>query len=133
LVARRRCEGSTPDGEPCGAPPQLDGPYCFFHDPEQAEDAALARSAGGRHRRKEATIAAIYDLEGLETVDGIRRIVQIVTSGALAREGGNQRDRVLLAACQVAMKLLEHGDHESRIEALEAALRSKRSDADAVS
>ena len=54
--------------------PLRDRPYCFSHDPERAEEAAEARRLGGLRRRKEGTIAVAYDLPGLDTVAGIRRL-----------------------------------------------------------
>ena len=43
-------------GRRCGATPLSDSAYCFWHDPDHAEEAAAARKLGG-HRRKLVTEA----------------------------------------------------------------------------
>jgi hypothetical protein len=70
---------------------QRDRPYCFAHDPERAADAAEARRLGGLRRRKEGTIAVAYDLPGLDTVVGIRRLLDIVVTDGVGLENGIAR------------------------------------------
>lgn len=44
LVAlKAACQAENGAGEPCRATPQLNSGYCFWHDPETAEDAQNAR------------------------------------------------------------------------------------------
>ena len=109
------------DGRRCGAARQREGTYCFMHDPDRAEDAAEARRLGGLRRRRESTLEAAYDLGDLASVDGIRRLLDIVVSDALAADGGVNRQRVLIAVSHAATRLLEVGDFEARIRALEEA------------
>ena len=111
-----------PDGRGCRAGPQRERPWCFAHDPERAEDAAEARRLGGLRRRREGTVVVAYDLPGLDTVEGIRRVLDIVTADALGLDGGIARLRVLIAVATAATRLLETGELEARISALEAAL-----------
>ena len=111
-----------PDTRTCRAGPQRERPWCFAHDPERAEDAAEARRLGGLRRRREGTVVVAYDLPGLDTVEGIRRVLDIVTADALGLDSGIARLRVLIAVATAATRLLETGELESRIAALEAAL-----------
>jgi hypothetical protein len=113
-----------PDGQACRAGPQRDRAYCFSHDPERADDAAEARRLGGLRRRKEGTIAVAYDLPGLDSVAGIRRLLDIVVTDGLGLENGIARLRILIATATAAAKLLETGELEDRIAALEAAVGS---------
>jgi hypothetical protein len=69
--------------------PLHERPYCFSHDPERAEEAAEARRLGGLRRRKEGTIAVAYDLPGLESVAGIRRLLDIVFPTGLGSRTGS--------------------------------------------
>ena len=78
MVARRRCTLTMPDGHLCKAAPVVDGSFCFLHDP--ATEAAETRRLGGLRRRRENTVAQIYDLEGLDTAAGIRRVLEIVVA-----------------------------------------------------
>jgi hypothetical protein len=118
-----------PDGRLCRAGPQRERPYCFAHDPERATDAAEARRLGGLRRRKEGTIAVAYDLPGLDSVDGIRRLLEIVSTDGLGMENGVPRLRALISTAVAATNLLKVGEIEERLAALEAAV-GQRSGAD---
>jgi hypothetical protein len=99
-----------PDGHACRAGPQRDRPFCFSHDPERTEEAAEARRLGGLRRRKEGTIAAAYDLPGLDTVVGIRRLLDIVVTDGVGLDNGIPRLRVLISTAVAAMNLLKVGE-----------------------
>ena len=116
------CNAHAAGGAPCQATPIHESDFCFWHDPEHAEAAAEARRLGGLRRRKEGTIAGAYDFEGLGSVPEIRRLVEIVVTDALSMENSIARGRLLIAGAQVAAKLLEVGELETRVEALEATL-----------
>ena len=122
MLARRQCEFVMPDGRLCRAGPQRDRPFCFSHDPERATDAAEARRLGGLRRRKEGTIALAFDLPGLDSVEGIRRLLDIVVTDGLGLENGIARLRILIAAATSATRLLEAAEFEDRLAAVEAAL-----------
>jgi hypothetical protein len=128
LVIRRRCEFGKADGHSCGMAPLHDRPYCFAHDPERAAEAAEARRLGGLRRRKEGTVAVAYDLPGLDTVVGIRRVLDIVVTDGLGLDNGVQRLRVLIAAAGAATNLLKVGELEERVAALEAAVDREPAD-----
>jgi hypothetical protein len=122
MVARRSCAFVMPDGHACRAGPQRDRPFCFSHDPERAEEAADARRLGGLRRRKEGTIAVAYDLPGLDTVVGIRRLLDIVVTDGVGLDNGIPRLRVLISTAVAAMNLLKVGELEERLAALEAVV-----------
>ena len=124
MVARRSCAFVMPNGQACRAGPQRDRPYCFAHDPERAEEAADARRLGGLRRRKEGTIAVAYDLPGLDTVVGIRRLLDIVVTDGVGLENGIARLRVLISASAAATNLLKVGEFEERLTALESVVGS---------
>jgi hypothetical protein len=129
MVARRSCAFVMPDGRACRAGPQRDRPYCFSHDPERAEEAAEARRLGGLRRRKEGTIAVAYDLPGLDTVAGIRRLLDIVVTDGVGLENGIARLRVLISTASAATNLLKVGEFEERLTALEAVVGHREADA----
>jgi hypothetical protein len=126
MVARRTCEFVMPDGSRCRAGPQRDRPYCFAHDPERASEAAEARRLGGLRRRKEGTIAVAYDLPGLDSVGGIRRLLDIVVTDGVGLDNGIPRLRVLISTAVAAMNLLKVGEFEERLASLEAAVGSQQ-------
>jgi hypothetical protein len=131
MVASRTCEFVMPDGSRCRAGPQRERPYCFAHDPERAAEAAEARKLGGLRRRKEGTIALAYDLPGLDSVAGIRRLLQIVSTDGLAMDNGVPRLRVLISTATAATNLLKVGEIEERLAALESAIGGHKADEDA--
>src|ERR1035437_10715187 len=125
MVARRSCVFVMAAGRTCRAGPQRERPYCFAHDPERAADAAEARRLGGLRRRKEGTIAVAYDLPGLDSVVGIRRLLDIVVTDSVGLENGIGRLRVILATASAATALLKIGELEDRLAVLEAALQPR--------
>jgi len=131
MQAPLRCRHVMEDGRPCRAGPQRERPWCFLHDPERSEDAAEARRLGGLRRRREGTLSVAYDLDGLDSVAGIRRVLDIAVTDALGLENGVARLRVLIAAAAAATRLLESAEFEARLSALEAALsRESRRDSE---
>jgi hypothetical protein len=126
LVASRTCAAHKQNGERCRVAPLSDADLCFWHSPEHAEEAAQARRLGGERRRRESTLAGAYDVEGLDTVPSIRRIIEIVTYDALGMDNSVARGRLLIAAMQAATKLLETGELEERVANLEAILKLRQ-------
>ena len=124
MLIRRRCAYAKADGQPCQMAPLRDRPYCFAHDPERAEEAADARRLGGLRRRKEGTIAVAYDLPGLDSVAGIRRLLDIVVTDGVGLENGVARLRVLISTASAAASLLKVGEFEERLTALESVVGS---------
>lgn len=123
-----KCAGRQRDGRQCGAPPMRDEEFCLFHSPEHAEDAAEARRLGGLRRRREKTVVGVYDLEALGSVAAIRRILHIAVVDTLGLDNSLARSRTLIAAVQAATRLLEAGELEGRITALESALEHRSSE-----
>jgi hypothetical protein len=120
---RRTCRFSKENGALCRAAPLTGEDLCFWHSPTTAQEAAEARRLGGLRRRREGTVAGAYDLEGLESVPQIRRVLEIATIDTLGLENSVSRNRALIAGAGAAAKLLETGELQARLEALEAAVR----------
>ena len=121
-MATRSCKYRKDDGQPCGAPPLQDSDFCLFHSPDHAKETAEARRLGGLRRRKEKTVAGAYDIEGLDDIPKIRRLLEIAVLDTLALENSVARSRTLAYLAQVALKTLEVGELEARLEALEATV-----------
>ncbi len=128
MLIRKGCAYAKTDGQPCQMAPLRDRPYCFSHDPERAADAAEARRLGGMRRRKEGTIAVAYDLPGLDSVAGIRRLLDIVVTDGVGLENGIAKLRVLISTAVAATNLLKVGEFEDRLAHLEAALGRRDAD-----
>ena len=125
--------GGAPRSVPtagCRAPALRDGAFCFWHDPERAEDAAEARKLGGLRRKRERTVAVAYDLAGLGSIEAIRRVLEIALFDVLGLDNSIARSRVLISGALAAARLLETGELEERIGALESALAHQDADGD---
>ena len=125
MVNNRGCKFVMPDGRLCRSSALRGEEYCLFHSPDHEEEAAETRRLGGLRRRKEKTVAAAYDLEGLRSVEAVQRLLEIATLDALALENSVARVRALTYICQTGLKCLEQGELEERVEMLEAALKSR--------
>jgi hypothetical protein len=122
MLGSRGCKGIKQGGDRCLATPLRDSEFCFWHDPEHQTEAAEARRLGGLRRKREGTLQGAYDLEGLDTVVGIRRLLEIALLDSLGLENSVARSRVLIAGVLAAAKLLEVGELEERMAAVEATL-----------
>jgi hypothetical protein len=122
MVVSRTCKARNDRGEPCRASPLRESDFCVFHDPDYADTVQEARRAGGQRRKREVTLATAYDFEGLTSVPEIRRLVEVAAFEALGLENNIGRVRALGYLAQVAVTLLEKGEMEERLTAVEAAL-----------
>ena len=80
---------------------------------------------GGIRRRREGTVVGAYELDGLDDVAGLRRVLDVVVVDALSLENSVARLRVLTAVVQVGARLLEVGELEARLVMLEVAMRPR--------
>jgi hypothetical protein len=121
-VVIRACKALKEDGSRCQAAPLLDGDFCLWHSPEHADEVAEARRLGGLRRRREKAVSGAYDFEGLADIGQVRRLLEIAALDSLALENSVARSRTLAYLAQVALKALEVGEFEARLEALEATI-----------
>jgi hypothetical protein len=98
-----------------------DGEFCFWHSPDHKAEAAEARRMGGLRRRREGTLAGAYELDSLASTPDLRRLLEIAAFDALSLENSVARVRAITAIEQVGARLLETGEIEERVAALEAA------------
>ena len=124
-MARRACKATKPDGTPCRAAPLTGGDYCLMHSPEHAEEVQEARRLGGLRRRREVTVQGAYERDGLRSVDGLLRVLEIAVLDTLGLDNSVARARTLGYLVGVGLKALEVGELEARLGALEAAVRAR--------
>ena len=122
MVVSRTCKARNDKGDPCRAAPLRESDFCIFHDPDHAEVVKEARRAGGQRRKREAAVATAYDFQGLTSVPEIRRLVEVAAYDALGLDNNLGRVRALAYLAQVASTLLEKGEMEERLAAVEAAV-----------
>ena len=118
---QRRCAGRNRDGGACGARPLREGELCFFHDPVCATEAASGRKLGGLHRRRESTVVAAFDLEGLDTIEGAQRLLEVATTDTLGLPNSPARSKILIQLFYASIRLVDVADIDARVERLEAS------------
>ena len=114
----RTCRGKNNRGAPCTAPAGANG-FCYFHDPAQGKTRAEARKRGGLHRAARKIADAPGDIV---TIQDILRTVNAVIADTWQQDNSAQRSRALLAACDIAIKVLQASELSERVAALEYAL-----------
>ncbi len=125
-ISRRTCGFRRPDGQRCKAAPLIDQEYCFWHSPEPAEEAAEARRLGGFRKRREAAVVGAYDLEGLDSLTFLERVLAIAMFDTLGLDNGFNRSRTLGYLVSIGSKLRQDGETEQRLRALESAVQGQQ-------
>jgi hypothetical protein len=97
-----------------------------MHSPDHAQEVQEARRLGGLRRKREVTITGAYDFEGLDTIEGIRRLIEVAVMDTLGMENSISRNRTLAYLAQVALRTLEVSNLEERIMALEQSIGRSR-------
>ena len=120
MLVKRKCQAIAEGGARCDAWPVRGRTFCYWHDPECAEDAKEARRLGGL--RREGTIEGAYELEDLSTIRGLLRVLTVATVDLLSLENSVQRNRALLGCVVAGARLLEVGEMAERLQAIESVL-----------
>ena len=125
-MSRRTCSFRKHDGCCCRAAPLIDQEYCFWHSPEHAEEAAEARRLGGFRKRREAAVIGAYDLEGLDSLSLLQRVLEIALLDTLGLDNSLNRSRTLGYLVGIGTRLRQEGETEERLQALEAIVRGQK-------
>ena len=122
-MADTTCQARRSDGGACRMHPLVGSPYCWSHDPTHAVEAAEARRRGGLRKSKEQAIRGAYDVEGMQTLEDVRRVTEIAIMDTLLLENSVGRSRVLFVGCHLLLNLFEFSDIEARLQAFESTFR----------
>jgi hypothetical protein len=96
--------------------------WCWTHNPENARERAEARKRGGSRRRTPGTLLdgaeSQADLQkALADMLAVRSGIDLVWRETLRQENSGSRSRTLVAVLMAAMKALEVGEYEARMQA----------------
>ena len=103
-------------------PPAGGGEFCFAHAPELAAERAAARKRGGVRRRRPKVEVPQSTL--LRDVASAQVLLEVAAGDTLQLENGVQRNRVLGYLANTAIRIIEVGELEQRVSALEERLAS---------
>jgi hypothetical protein len=120
---RKNCEANNLNGEPCGSSTLIDSEFCFFHSPEMAEERQRASSAGGIKtvlKTLPATAQSTQINNAGDILGLIAETINHVRTGQLDTRIAN----CVGYLSGVALKAIEQGKIEDRIEALEIIVKN---------
>lgn len=125
VATAKVCAFVHPDGRACGAVPQAESDYCFFHDPARAGDRKAAQAKGGSQNAIRVLPAA--DLrrwrEGPTPSSG--ELVGLLADTVDAALTGRIDPRVANTVGYLAgvmLKALEYDAFNERLQAIEEAV-----------
>jgi hypothetical protein len=121
---KKPCRATKPDGSSCQAAALPGSDFCFFHDPDRADERREANAAGGRQGKMKTLDAAAPDIK----VESCQDVVRLISETINQVRRGQLDPRVANAIgylANVLIKAVEQGDMEKRLEDLEAAVKTK--------
>lgn len=113
------CKALNRKGEPCGAPDMGDG-WCFSHKPGLARERKAARRKGGLSVQYGSASGVDRPEVRIREVKDVLHLLETAAEDLLSRKPSMSRARALVYLCSAALKAVEVGELEERIEALEA-------------
>lgn len=121
---KRPCRATTTDGPSCQAAALPGSDYCFFHDPERADERREAKAAGGRHGKMK-TLAADAPAVRVESCQDVVRLISETINQVRRGELDPRVANAVGYLANILIKAAEQGDMEKRIEQLEAAVQAQ--------
>jgi len=97
--------------------------YCFIHDPASARQRAEARKKGGLNRR--VLKRSEHRYISINSVKDIHSIIELAINDACSLEPCPANLKLIGYLAQVALKVLETGSLEDRINALDGQMKLK--------
>lgn len=119
---KRPCRARKPDGTGCQAAALPGSDFCFFHDPDRADERRDAQSFGGSRNRMKTLDASAPDVK----IESCQDVVRLISETINQVRKGQVDPRVANAIgylANVLIKAYEQGDLEKRIKDLEAAVK----------
>ena len=121
------CGASTKAGAACRHAALPGSVWCWWHDPDKADERKLARSKGGkaRHGRVLGETGAGDPLE-IHSLEDVSRLIVEEINMARALEKSISRARVVGYLAGILVTVYTQSELEQRIAALEAQAASGR-------
>ena len=118
------CEGVTKRGHRCQNPVLPGRPWCWWHDPDRADDRREARSRGGRarHGRRLGTTNS-GELVTISDLGDVVKLLERTINDALRLENSLSRANTIARLASVLCGIYQVSELEARITVLEVAVR----------
>ncbi len=118
------CKAINRRGQPCGARTLRGSDYCYMHDPTRGEERAQARKRGGLRRRPDHGLMDIVPGK-VRSLDDVLAVLDYALSESMPLENSVQRGRLIVAIANAFIAAIKTGELESRILAIESALKAR--------
>jgi hypothetical protein len=125
---KQACEATKPDGSPCAARTQEGQNFCFFHDPEKADERRAAQVRGGEGNRALSLPIDMPDFTA-ETVADLRPLFLATINQVRRRELSPNAATAISNLANGLVKTFEDRDSRQRLRELEqivAKLKTKK-------
>jgi hypothetical protein len=127
------CQMTNEDGQPCSAPPMSNGNFCFFNDPEKAQQRESARRAGGIERtRRVAVLPADTQDRHLRSIGELVELLRDATNWTIRGQLDPKVAYAVSHLVSIQIKALGQCELERRLAALETLVRQRPTDEDTV-
>jgi len=117
-IIDKKCQFIKPDGSRCNAYAQTGSLLCFTHDPDKAQERAIAHRAGGLANKIKA------DLEPI-TIEKSKDVVRLITRTMNELRQGQVDIRIanaLFYGANVLLKAFEITEITERLESVEKVI-----------
>jgi len=128
MATPRQCKAKTKSGAQCAAYAVKGSKFCLTHSPERARERAKRNKRGGEARRAIPKSSEGVDAPRIANVGDVLGLVNWVIADTWHLENSAPRSRALLAAADQAVKVLQIGELEERVSALEKFLSEGKSE-----
>jgi hypothetical protein len=120
----QRCAATTKSGERCQRLRVLADGLCFYHSPLAAEQRASARSAGGQHTSKAHRALKLLPARLQPIYTRLERVFTQLDDGKYDR----QQAVAMATVASVLLKLVQAGELEERMRAVEQRLQQQQAE-----
>ena len=120
-----KCKAITKDKKYCQAQAIKGSQFCFIHDPASGHERAQARKRGGERRRTPHAGDTSKMPASVRSIDDVLKVLDYALAEAMPLENSIQRGRLLVAICGAFIEAIKTGELESRLAAIEAALKAR--------
>lgn len=119
----RRCTHVHPSGRPCGGFATRGSVHCFAHDPSRVHERAGARRRGGQAGRMAILPESSVSVRSLGDVVAL---IELTINDCRAGRVDVRIANAIGVLANTAIRAIERGDLEARLDALEAVLDPER-------
>ena len=125
VMVSRTCKALNSAGQPCRQAPLTEGDFCYWHDPENEKEAGDARRLGGMNRKREQTLAVVYDVQGLATPEDILRWYELAQMQNLSLDNSVARNRAIVDTATAALRLFQVSDLARQMEQIRSVIEGR--------